>query len=79
MSFLRRNGSNSRRTTFSYELIEVTSVINNRAIIVGERLQIFMVPFVGGLGVFAACAAYVGLGNLITKRVCGVSDTRVLT
>jgi hypothetical protein len=42
-------------------------------------LQIFMVPFVGGIGVFVMCAIYVQLGNIITKRVCGVSDTRVLT
>jgi hypothetical protein len=41
-------------------------------------LQVFMVPFVGGLGVFGACAIYVELGKLIVKRVCGVSDTRVL-
>jgi hypothetical protein len=42
-------------------------------------LQIFMVPFVGGLVVFIACSIYVQLGKPITKRVCGVSDTRVLT
>ena len=42
-------------------------------------LQIFMVPFVGGLGVFGACAIYLAIGKPITKRVCGVSDTRVLT
>jgi hypothetical protein len=42
-------------------------------------LQIFMVPFVGGLGVLAACALYLQLGKPITRRVCGVSDTRVLT
>jgi hypothetical protein len=42
-------------------------------------LQIFMVPFTGFLGVFAACAMYVALGKPITKRICGVSDTRVLT
>ena len=42
-------------------------------------LQVFMVPFVGGIGVFLACAAYVQLGKPITKRVCGVSDTRTLT
>ena len=42
-------------------------------------LQIFMIPFVGGLGVFIACAIYLQFGKPITKRVCGVSDTRVLT
>jgi len=42
-------------------------------------LQVFMVPFVGGLGIFVACAIYVQLGKAISKRVCGVSDTRLLT
>jgi hypothetical protein len=42
-------------------------------------LQICMVPFVGGLGVFGACALYVALGKPIAMRVCGVSDTRLLT
>jgi hypothetical protein len=42
-------------------------------------LQIFMIPFVGGLGAFVACAIYVELGKLIVKRACGVKDTRVLT
>ena len=42
-------------------------------------LQIFMVPFVGGVGVFIACSLFVTLGKPITRRVCGVSDTRVLT
>src|SRR5262245_5191356 len=41
--------------------------------------QIIMVPFVGGIGVFIFCALYVELGKPITRRVCGVSDTRVLT
>jgi hypothetical protein len=41
-------------------------------------LQIFMVPFVGGIGIFIACALFVALGKPITKRVCGVSDTREL-
>lgn len=45
----------------------------------GVWLQIFMVPFVGGLGVFVACAMYVQLGKLISWRVCGVRDTRTLT
>lgn len=42
-------------------------------------LKIFMVPFVGGLGAFVACAIYLQIGKPITRRVCGVSDTRVLT
>jgi len=42
-------------------------------------LQIPMVPFVGGIGVFIAGLMYLQLGKLITKRVCGVSDTRTLT
>lgn len=42
-------------------------------------LQIIMVLFVGGLGVFGACAIYLALGKPIAKRVCGVSDTRLLT
>ncbi len=42
-------------------------------------LQVFMVPFVAAVGVFIACAAYVMLGKPITRRVCGVSDTRSLT
>ena len=42
-------------------------------------LQILMVPFVGGVGTFIAAAIYLMLGKPITKRVCGVSDTRVLT
>jgi len=42
-------------------------------------LQIFMVPFCGVLGVFATCGAYVALGHVITRRVCGAGDTRVLT
>lgn len=42
-------------------------------------LQVFMVPFLGGLGVFLACAMFLQLDKLITKRVCGVSDTRTLT
>jgi hypothetical protein len=42
-------------------------------------LQIFMVPFVGGVGTFIAAAIYLMLGKPITKRVCGVSDTRILT
>jgi hypothetical protein len=42
-------------------------------------LQVLMVLFVGGLGVFGACAIYLSLGKPIVKRVCGVSDTRVLT
>jgi hypothetical protein len=42
-------------------------------------LKIFMVPFVGGVGVFIACALYLQIGKPIVRRVCGVSDTRVLT
>ncbi|MES2792997.1 MAG: hypothetical protein V4719_25520 [Planctomycetota bacterium] len=42
-------------------------------------LRIFMVPFVAGVGVFVTCGLYVMLGYLITKRVCGVGDTRILT
>lgn len=42
-------------------------------------LQIVIVPFVGGLGVFGALAIYLALGKPIAKRVCGVSDTRLLT
>ena len=42
-------------------------------------LQVFMVPFVGGVGVFIICAMYLQLGKLITKRICRVSDTRALT
>lgn len=42
-------------------------------------LQILMVPFIGGIGVFIACAIFITLGKSITRRVCGVSDTRVLT
>jgi hypothetical protein len=42
-------------------------------------LQVLMVPFIGGLGLFIACAIYLAIGKPITKRVCGVSDTRVLT
>ena len=42
-------------------------------------LRILMALFVGGLGAFVACAIFVQLSKAITKRVCGVSDTRVLT
>jgi hypothetical protein len=42
-------------------------------------LKVLMVPFIGGLGTFAACAIYLAIGKPIVKRVCGVSDTRVLT
>ena len=42
-------------------------------------VQVLMVPFVGGLGVFGALALYLLLGKPIVKRVCGVSDTRLLT
>jgi hypothetical protein len=42
-------------------------------------LQIFMVPFIGGLGVFGACAIYLALAKPIARRVCCVSDTRLLT
>jgi len=42
-------------------------------------LRVFMVPFVAFVGVFITCGMYVMLGHLITKRVCGVGDTRGLT
>ncbi|MCI0360297.1 MAG: hypothetical protein L0211_17610 [Planctomycetaceae bacterium] len=42
-------------------------------------LNLLMGPFGGGLGAFGALAIYVSLGNPIAKRVCGVSDTRLLT
>jgi hypothetical protein len=50
-------------------------LFRNQAVLI----QVLMVPFIGGLGVFAACALYLALGKPIVKRVCGVSDTRVLT
>jgi hypothetical protein len=50
-------------------------LVRNQALL----LQIVMIPFLGGLGVFGACAIYLALGKPITKRVCGVSDTRQLT
>lgn len=45
----------------------------------GLGLKIAMAAFIGGLGVFGACAIYIELGKVIVKRVCGVGDTRVLT
>jgi hypothetical protein len=42
-------------------------------------LRILMVLFVGAVGAFVACAIFVQLSKAITKRVCGVGDTRVLT
>jgi hypothetical protein len=42
-------------------------------------LQILMTLFVGGLGVFAASALFIQLGKPITRRVCDVNDTRLLT
>jgi hypothetical protein len=43
-------------------------------------VKVLMVPFVGGVGVFAAAALHVSvICKLITRRVCGLSDTRVLT
>lgn len=41
--------------------------------------KVLMIPFLGGIGVFVACAIYLQIGKPITKKVCGVSDTRVLT
>jgi len=42
-------------------------------------LQIGIAVFVGLLGAFGGLAIYLALGKPITKRVCGVSDTRLLT
>jgi hypothetical protein len=42
-------------------------------------VKILMIPFMGGLGVFAAAALFISvITKFILWRVCGVSDTRVL-
>jgi hypothetical protein len=42
-------------------------------------VKIFMTLFCSGLGGFAGLAIYVSvICNLVTRRVCGVSDTRTL-
>ena len=42
-------------------------------------LQIGMAVFIGLLGGFGGLATYLALGKPIARRVCGVSDTRLLT
>lgn len=42
-------------------------------------LKVWMVPFTAGIGGFIALAIYVALGKPIVRKVCGVSDTRLLT
>lgn len=45
----------------------------------GTGVKVFMAGFLGFVGVFAAAALNVSvITKMIAKRVCGVSDTRVL-
>jgi hypothetical protein len=42
-------------------------------------VKILMIPFMGGLGAFAAAALFISVvTKFIVWRVCGVTDTRVL-
>lgn len=43
-----------------------------------QGIRIFLTLFSACVGVFVGAAANIELGKVIAKRVCGVSDTRIL-